>query len=205
MPSNDWPTQYVAERPFINLFGRTFRIFDRGRLSFFVRQKLFKLKEAINVYADDSMRDIRLEIRARNVIDFSATYDIIDPTQETIVGSFRRKGFRSMVRDTWTILDANGVEIGTLEEDSALVALIRRVLTSLIPQTFYVSIHGNRAGIIKQRFNLFKIVYDVSLHSAHFDPRMGVAASILLMAIAPLLPAATTAAQATEACRSLVH
>ena len=183
MPSNDWPTHYVAERPFINWFGRTFRIFDRGRLSFFVRQKLFKLKEAINVYADDSMRDIRLQIRARNVIDFSATYDIIDPAHDTIVGSFKRKGFRSMVRDTWTILDASGVEIGTLEEDSALVALIRRLLTSLIPQTFYVSIHGTRAGTIKQRFNLFKIVYDVSIQPDRFDPRMGVAASILLMAI----------------------
>ena len=183
MPPTVWPTHYVAERPFINLFGRTYRIFDGGRLAFFVRQKLFKLKEAINVYGDDTMRDIRLEIRARNVIDFSATYDINDPTQNTLVGSFRRKGIRSLLRDTWTILDASGVEIGTIEEDSALVAMFRRFLTSLIPQTFYVSINGTRAGIIKQRFNLFKIVYDVSIQSPHFDPRMGVAASILLMAI----------------------
>ena len=183
MQPNEWPTHYIAEKPWFNLFGRTYKIFQNGQLSFYVRQKLFRLKEAINVYSDESMQHVRPKIQARNVIDFSATYDVTDETTQERVGSFSRKGFRSMLRDTWTILDVDGLEIGQIKEDSTLLAVIRRVFLKLIPQTFHVSIHGAEAGIIKQRFNIFKLVYDVNIKPEHLDPRLGVAASVLLMAI----------------------
>ena len=183
MQSNEWPTQYVAEKPWFNLFGRTYKIFHNGQLSFYVRQKLFRLKEAINVYSDASMQHVKLKIQARNVIDFSATYDVTDEATQERVGSFSRKGFRSMLRDTWTIHDVDGLEIGHIREDSTLLAVIRRVLLKLIPQTFHVSINGTEVGIIKQRFNIFKLVYDVSIKPEHLDPRLGVAATVLLMAI----------------------
>jgi uncharacterized protein YxjI len=183
MQEPQWPTQFVAEKPLFNLFGRTYKIFHNGTLAFYVRQKLFRLKEAIKVYSDDSMQHIKLEIQARNVIDFSATYDVTDSETRERVGSFARKGFRSMVRDTWTIMNAEGVEIGQIREDSALVAMIRRILLNLIPQTFHMTVNNEDAGTIKQRFNLFKLVFDVTLNTERIDPRLGVAASVLLLAI----------------------
>ena len=100
-----------------------------------------------------------------------------------LVGSLARKGFRSMLRDTWVIVDPAGNAFGEIREDSALTALIRRIFLSLIPQTFHVSVHGTQVGVIKQRFNLFKIVYDVSVPPDRLDPRLSVAASVLIMAI----------------------
>ncbi len=183
MQEPQWPSQFVAEKPLFNLFGRTYKIFHNDSLSFYVRQKLFRLKETIKVYSDDSMRHIKLEIQARNVIDFSATYDVTDADTHERVGSLARKGFRSMVRDTWTIMNPDGVEIGRIQEDSALIAMIRRLLLNLIPQTFHLTVNNEDAGTIKQRFNLFKQVFDVTLDTERIDPRLGVAASVLLLAI----------------------
>ena len=183
MASTEWPSHYIAEKPFFNPFGRTFKIFSGGALRFYVRQKMFRLKEAINVYADERMDAVRLRIKARNVIDFAATYDVTDAEDGALVGSLARKGFRSMLRDTWVIVDPDGNPFGEIREDSALTALIRRIFLSLIPQTFHVSVHGTQVGVIKQRFNLFKIVYDVSIPPDRLDPRLSVAASVLIMAI----------------------
>ena len=159
MQTLDWPTHYVAEKPLLNLFGRTYKIFQNGVLSFYVRQKLFRLKEAIKVYSDASMRHMKLEIQARNVIDFSATYDVTDALTQRHIGSFARKGFRSLMRDTWTILDADGIEIGQIQEESAMIAIFRRIFLSLIPQTFHVTINGEEAGTIKQRFHFFPFFF----------------------------------------------
>jgi len=183
MIPTEWPAQFRAEKPFFNPFGRTFKIHHDGKLAFFVRQKLFRLKEAIKVYSDDSMDHLRLEIQARNVIDFSATYDVTDPATGTTVGSLSRKGLKSMIQDTWTIRNATGDEIGLIEEDSRLLALLRRFLFNIIPQTFNVTVHGQQVGSIRQRFNLLKLVFDVDFNTEELDPRLGVAASVLLLAI----------------------
>jgi uncharacterized protein YxjI len=183
MTATEWPAQFKAEKPFFNFFGRTFRIHHNGQLSFYVRQKMFRLKEAIKVYSDDSMNHLRLEIQARSVIDFSATYDVTDSETGAAVGSLSRQGFKSMVRDTWTIRNASGDEIGMIQEDSRLLALLRRFMFNIIPQTFNVFAHGQQIGAIRQRFNLLKLVFDVDLNAERLDPRLGVAASVLLLAI----------------------
>lgn len=183
MTTPHWPHTYVAERPFFSLFGRTFKILSNGELVFYVQQKLFKLKEAINVYSDSSKEHSRLEIKARNVIDFSATYDVTDSETQEHVGSLSRKGFRSMFRDTWLIQTNDGTEIGKIEEDSGILAIIRRLFLKIIPQTFHVSVGNERVGTIQQRFNLFKLVYKVNIQRDSLDPRLAIAASVLLLAI----------------------
>jgi uncharacterized protein YxjI len=183
MSNSHWPHTYIAERPFFNLFGRTFKILSDGELVFYVQQKLFKLKEAINVYSDATKSHSRLEIQARNVIDFSATYDVTDTETHECVGSLSRKGLRSMFRDTWLIHNTDGTEIGKIEEDSGFLAIIRRMFLKIIPQTFHVSVGDTRVGTIRQHFNLFKLVYEVNIQRDSLDPRLGIAASVLLLAI----------------------
>jgi hypothetical protein len=50
------------------------------------------------------------------VIDWSAAYDIIDPLAKQKVGAMRRKGWSSLVRDEWIILNAHDQQIGTVKE-----------------------------------------------------------------------------------------
>ncbi|WHX50262.1 hypothetical protein QNH46_06245 [Paenibacillus woosongensis] len=90
------------------------------------------------------------------------------------------------MKDEWIILNAGEAEIGRIKEDSRLLALLRRFLSSLIPQTYNVEINGSTVTTFKQNFNSFvtKINVDFSTDPSHtLDRRFGLAASILLCAI----------------------
>ncbi|MEM9002390.1 MAG: hypothetical protein AAGE59_02565 [Cyanobacteria bacterium P01_F01_bin.86] len=66
-----------------------------GKLIFFVRQKLFKLKEAIGIFADEKRTQLQYEIKADRIIDFSACYNFFDVSGRN-VGAVRRRGWRSI-------------------------------------------------------------------------------------------------------------
>ena len=181
-----WPRQFVAKRAFFNFWGVRFRIFVDGQLAFFVKQKAFRLKEDITVYADETQTLPVLQIRARNIIDFSATYDVSDPHTGQTVGALQRKGVRSMLRDEWHVLDPTGAILAVIQEESIALAVLRRVLFNLIPQIFTVTQDSVWLGEMKQRFNPFLHVYDVDLRPTknhELNPRLGIAAAVLLLAI----------------------
>jgi len=177
---------YVAKKALLSFLGSSFRLYDTaGNLAFFVKQKAFKLKEEITVYADEGQKDAQLSIKARSVVDFSATYDVTDSKSGENVGALRREGVKSMFRDEWTLLDGNGNELGKVKEDSGVLAIIRRLFLKIIPQTFRVTIGDSEVGIIKQKFNPFQLGYDVDFSKAEsqIDPRLSVATVVLLLAI----------------------
>ena len=51
---------------------------NQGKLLFVMRQKAFRLKEAIIVYGDEQLSQPLYEIRADRIIDFSARYNFSD-------------------------------------------------------------------------------------------------------------------------------
>lgn len=180
--------KYFAKKSFLKIFGGEIRIFDENKtnLLFFVKQKAFKLKEDITVYADETKSKELLKIKARSIIDFSAIYDVVDVSSNESIGSLRRKGFKSILKDSWEILDAKDQVIGSIDEDSMLKAMLRRFLTNLIPQTFFITVNKNQVGVLKQTFNPFvpQFNIDFSADTAKIlDRRMGIAIVILLQII----------------------
>ena len=180
-------SQYRAKKAMFNFLGASFRLYSPdGSLAFFVKQKAFKLKEEITVYADEGMKDAMLRIKARSVMDVSATYDVTDAATGEVVGAMRRKGLRSLFRDEWSILDTDDNEVGSVKEDSGLMAMVRRFLIKIIPQTFRVNVGGNEVGLIKQTWNIFALTYDVDFSAdavSALDRRLAVAMVVLLLAI----------------------
>ena len=165
-----------------------FMFFDpQGTQIGFLKQKLFKLKEDIRLYTDESMTRELLLIKARSIIDFSAAYDVIDALTGQKAGALRRKGWRSLLRDEWEILDANDQPVGMLFEDSMGRALLRRfLLGTFLPQNYDVTIGSERVADIRQRFNLFayRLDLDFSMDAGRkLDHRMGIAAAILLATV----------------------
>ncbi len=180
-------TQYTLKRQAIALTGK-FRIYDpQGSLRMYSQQKMFKLKEDIRIYSDESMQEELLYIQARNVLDFSAAYDVCDQTSNLMVGTLRRKGWRSMARDEWEILDASQNPVGLLIEDNLTLAIVRRLIAgTLLPQNYDILKNGTRVADVRQRFNLFRyeVDLDFSMDTAGMlDRRLGIAAGILLAAI----------------------
>jgi hypothetical protein len=178
---------FILRKNFFKLFGQTFRIYDPDwSLLLVARLKAFKLKEDIRVYADEAQQREILAIKARQMIDFNAAYDVFVTETGARIGALRRKGWASLVRDKWAILDADDKEVGWIEEDSLVAALIRRLLVPLIPQTYSIHYMDREVGEIQQHFNpfIFKATMDLTKDPERKLSRLlAIAASILIMAI----------------------
>jgi len=177
---------YLLKRQVFALTGK-FRFYDpSGNLVMFSQQKMFKLREDIRVYSDESKTQEVLMIQARQIVDFSAAYDVVDSATGQKVGAMRRKGLASLLRDEWEVLDVNDNVIGKLFEDSMQLALLRRFLSGLIPQNYDITFGENRVADLRQNFNPFSyhLNIDFSMDTARMlDHRIGIAAGILLAVV----------------------
>ena len=90
-----------------------------GNTVCYVKQKLFKLKEAVNVFKDESQQDVLCQIKADRVIDFSACYHFSDSSGETF-GGVRRKGMRSIWKAHYEIMDEENNHVATIQEENPL-------------------------------------------------------------------------------------
>lgn len=181
---------YLIKKQYWKLFGVAFRIYDPSeRLVFYSKQKALRLKEDIRLFTGEDMTREVLSIKARNILDFSATYDVVETATGQKLGALKRQGFRSLLQDEWQILDPHDRELGIIREDSTALAVIRRFIEMaaiFIPQTFHGTIGGRPVCIFKQQFNPFigKIDMDFSADSGGLlDRRLGIAAAVLLCAI----------------------
>ena len=69
----------------ISTITNDFRVHDaEGREQAFVRQKLFKLKEEVSVFSDESRSKLSFRIKADRWLDFSATYRFLDAQDNEI-------------------------------------------------------------------------------------------------------------------------
>ena len=179
--------QYLVRRKVFKLFGGAFHIYDPSdEVAFYSQMKAFKLKEDIRLYTGEDMTTEVLTIQARQILDFSSAYDVVDPSTKEKVGVLKRKGLKSLFKDEWIFMNAQDKEIGFIREDSVLLALVRRLFTNLIPQKYYGEISGRPVCTFKQNFNPFvmKIRLDFSPDRNNLlDRRLGIAAAVLLCAI----------------------
>jgi uncharacterized protein YxjI len=179
-------SQYLLKRQVFALAGK-FRVYEPGgKLVLFSEQKMFKIREDIRVYSDESKTQEVLMIKARQIMDFSAAYDVVDSESGQKVGALRRKGLASILRDEWEILDVGDNVVGKLFEDSMGLALVRRFLTNLIPQNYDITLGTNRVADLKQAFNPFSYQLNIDFSmdiNKVLDRRLGVAAGVLLAAV----------------------
>jgi len=185
-PAFSW-SNYLLKRQVFALTGKLRFYNPNGELVLYVEQKMFRLREDIRVFGDESKTQELLLIQARNIIDFSAAYDVIEAYNNQKVGVLRRKGLHSMLRDEWEVLDAGDQPIGMLFEDSVGQALLRRfLLGSFLPQNYDITLGDERVADLRQKFNPFayQMILDFSMDTANkLDRRLGIAAGALLAII----------------------
>src|SRR4030042_798972 len=179
--------QYLLKKQVFALTG-ILRIYNpQDQLVLYCQQKFLKLKEDVRIYSDETKSRELLNIQARQIIDFSAYYDVFDSQFTTKVGGLRRKGFRSMLQDEWEVFDAQDYMIGVLKEDTLQQALLRRfLLGKLLPQNYDLFVGTERLADLKQRFHLFRYELEIDFQmdtGKKLDHRLGLAAAILLAII----------------------
>lgn len=105
-----------------------------GKTIAYVRQKMFKLKEDIQIFSDDTKSKVIYSIKADRWLDFSAAYAFFD-TDGKEFGKIARKGWRSIFKSEYEIIDeAQNVQY-TIREENAWV----KVMDSLIGQIPIIS------------------------------------------------------------------
>lgn len=174
-------------RPIVNLY----RITAGGQPVAFVRQQRLKIKEDIRFFADEGETEELFRIKARAVLEFSGRYDVTTPAGEKI-GVLGKVFGKSLLRSTWSVMDANEQELAIAKERSQLWAIVRRAVDVIpygdfIPIVFHFRIDdGERhLGDLTRRIGV-RDRYDLDLTGdpeRRIDRRLALALAIALDAL----------------------
>lgn len=106
----------------ITTLASDFNIMDKnGNYVAYVRQKMFKLKEDVIVFNDESKSKELFRIKANQWIDFNASYSLTEIATGRNFGRMARKGMRSIWKASYDVLDANDQPKFKIQEDNAWV------------------------------------------------------------------------------------
>lgn len=120
-----------------------------GELLGYVRQKLLKLKEDINVFADEQQTQHLYNIKADRVLDFSAKYNFTD-SRGVAVGAIKRKGMRSIFKAHYEIYDPSGVLSMEIHEENAWIKVVDSLVGELPVIGMFTGYFFNPAYIISR-------------------------------------------------------
>jgi hypothetical protein len=174
-------------RPVANLY----RITAAGQPVAFVRQKKLALKEDIRFYADEGQSEELFRIKARAVMEFSGRYDVTTPAAERI-GVLGKVFGKSLLRSTWSIMDAQEQQLAIAKERSQFWAIVRRGVDLIpygdfIPIVFHFTIDDGEThlGDFTRRIGV-RDRYDLDLTGdpeRRVDRRLAVALAVALDAL----------------------
>lgn len=100
------------------------RVIDAsGQLVAYVKQKAFRLKEDITIFADEAQSQPLYRMNANRILDFRANYAITTPQGQS-VGAVYRPGARSIWKANYTISDPQGTQLGLIHEENPWIKVI---------------------------------------------------------------------------------
>ena len=69
---------YLIRKKILKIFGGAFHIYDSNdKVVAYTKMKAFKLKEDLRMYTGEDMSQEIFSVKARNILDIAATYDVI--------------------------------------------------------------------------------------------------------------------------------
>lgn len=172
-------SHYVIRRKFWSMFERVFRVFTGdGQLIMYIQHPLLKLREEFMVYADEAKTQPLLRVKSQQVIALNFSYEVSDAQTGEVLGIVQKKGLRSIIRDKFLILDAQGAEIGYAEEQGA--SLLRRFFP-LLTSKHAIFAGGQQVAYIRQQFRFFTKEFTVDTQPSSMDPRFVLAVALLAL------------------------
>ena len=130
----------------------------------YVKQKIFKLKEAVQVFRDETQQSKLCDIKADRIIDFSAKYRFYDNDGETF-GSMKREGMRSIWKAHYLLMDENDQQTATIHEENPLT----KMMDSLFGE---IPLIGMFSGYVFHPKYLMTSVHEEQLFQLEKQPAM---------------------------------
>ncbi|MFC4632528.1 hypothetical protein ACFO3O_01315 [Dokdonia ponticola] len=119
MQNIQFPVQFEFK---ISTLANDFKATDAsGKTIAYVRQKMFKLKEDIQIYSDDSRTKENYRIKADKWLDFSTAYSFYSEGNTKSFGKVVRKGWRSIWKAHYQIIDQHEKQQYSVSEENAWV------------------------------------------------------------------------------------
>lgn len=124
-----------------------------GNTIAYVKQKMFKLKEDINIYNDETKSKVNYKIKADRWLDFSAAYTFFDENGIEF-GKIARKGWRSIWKATYEIIDKNQKKQYTINEENAWTKVFDSLLGEVPVLGLFTGYLFNPSYIVANMDNL---------------------------------------------------
>jgi hypothetical protein len=185
----------------VTAFANQYKVFaeqggGKGPLVAYVHQKRLAMRESILFYKDESKSQLDFQLKARQIMEMAATYDVLD-AQDKVLGKLKKEFKSSLLRSTWSLLPAGSdTPLATVRERSLPLAVLRRIW-SFVPYLgdlpFFLKYHfdfiDNKSGEVIGTYDKEKLIYDHYKLTVHdtlgemFDWRMLVAMGVSLDAL----------------------
>lgn len=149
-----------------------------GSLLGYVKQKLLKLKEDINVFADENQTQLLFNIKADRMIDFSARYNFTDSSGR-FLGSIKRQGMRSLWKTHYQISDAGNQQILEIREENAWVKVIDALIGEIPVIGMFTGYMFNPAYIVSRTDNT--PIVRLQKQSAFFESKFEISTQAQLL------------------------
>ncbi len=108
----------------------------------FVRQKLLKLKEHVEVFKDQTRSELLFTIKASKWLDFTASYQFTD-ANERVLGRVVRRGWKSIWKAHYEIYDNNDVQEFLISEENPWVKVLDSVIGEIPILSFFTGYFFN--------------------------------------------------------------
>lgn len=120
-----------------------------GQTKAFVKQKLFKFKEHVEVFSDESREHLLYNIRANKWLDFNTSYSFTTWDGDN-VGRVARKGWRSLWKASYELYDENDQQDLIIHEKNAWVKVIDGLLSEIPIAGIFTGYFFNPTYMVKR-------------------------------------------------------
>lgn len=176
-PSVTNQTRFFVRRKFWSIFDRVFRVQTAdGQMILYVKHPIFRLREEFTIWADEAQTQPVFKLKSRQIIAINFAFDITDAVTGQHIATIQKRGLKSLVRDTFLILDPMGNQIGTMEEHGH--SLLRRFLP-ILTSKHEVVMNGQQVAFMRQLFRFFTREFQVDLQPSAMDPRFILSCALL--------------------------
>tara|TARA_R110000868_G_scaffold109560_1_gene297752 strand:- start:11718 stop:12314 length:597 start_codon:yes stop_codon:yes gene_type:complete len=170
MKNLNFPLKFVFQ---ISTFTNDFTATDTsGKTVAYVKQKLFKLKEDISIFENESKHKLNFKIKADQWIDFSAAYSFTDAENKEL-GKVARKGWTSLWKANYELIDQHKQLQYHIREENAWVKVLDGILGQVPilniftgylfnPSYIVTNLKGDTIARLKKEASFFGRKFEVS-------------------------------------------
>lgn len=158
---------------------------DAGKTLAFVRNLSCQYNQEIRVFTDPTLSFELLSIKAASRSADADQFTVTDCLTRELAGAIRHRHPARELRLAWSLHSPAAEEISAIQEDSGFLAVLRRYLTELIPQSYTFYVGSCAVGAATPGNMLWAHTMEIDLtgdRAKLIDRRLLVAAIVLIMA-----------------------